>query len=573
MDTDPRVSELLLRWQELRQQGQIVTAGELCADCPELAGELQRCMETVDHWEQFLDTSDEEEAPESVPASFGKYRLVRALGGGGQASTLLAWDPDLHCHIVLKLYHNARTPEEQDKVLSEGRALARVRSAHVARCLGVERQDGVPALVVEYVPGRNLRQEHRARPLRIGQALELMGQLAEGLAAVHACGLLHRDLKPDNVLVGDDGRPRLVDFGLAAPLASADLAGVSGTLPYMAPEQARGEAERIDARTDVYGLGAVLYQLLTGRPPHQGATQEELWQAARAGDVVPPRQLNRRVPGAVNELCLRCLAKDPTQRFASAAELASAVHRLQGWYRLRWPLATVAVLLATALGVGYTLWRGPHTDTTAPVGSSAMVRPETAEPLRVGPLEVLHLEKFDDKKSRPRRVLGTDSFGASPDDDIKVTARLSWPAYCYLIVFRPDGKGEVLYPASDQEAPERTDAPRYPSRDRDQVYGLEEGTGLWLVALVASEKPLPAYAEWRRRHPGGPWAKSEGEANVVWRDDGQWLDELTPSRRNHGERGRKKEARAAPIKQVVDWLKAETGGAVAAVAFTVEAKK
>src|SRR5262249_28880084 len=160
----------------------------------------------------------------------------------------------------------------------------------------------------EYIPGRNLREQQKVRPLDIAQSLELTKQLAEGLAAVHACGLLHRDLKPENVLIGEEGRPRLVDFGLAAPLASAELANISGTLPYISPEQARGESERIDARTDVYGLGAVLYELLTGHPPHQGASREELWRAACAGDVAPPRQLNRRVPRAVSDLCVRCLA-------------------------------------------------------------------------------------------------------------------------------------------------------------------------------------------------------------------------------------------------------------------------
>ena len=105
------------------------------------------------------------------------------------------------------------------------------------------------------------------------------------------------------------------------------------------------------------------------------------------------------------------------------------------------------------------------------------------------------------------------------------------------------------------------------------MYGLTDGTGLWLVALVASENPLPAYAEWRQRHPGGPWAKSEGEANVVWLGDGQWLEAVTPGRRNRGERGEKEAAGTKPIVRVVDWLKAETGGAVSAVAFTVEAKK
>jgi serine/threonine protein kinase len=166
MDTDPRVSELLLRWQELRQQGQIVTAGELCADCPELAGELQRRIVRVDHLEEFLGTRDEEEAANATPASFSKYRVVRILGDGGQASTLLAFDPDLRCHVVLKLYHRASSPTEQEKVLSEGQALARVRSPYVARCYGVERQDGVPALVMEYIPGRNLRQQQSVLPPR-----------------------------------------------------------------------------------------------------------------------------------------------------------------------------------------------------------------------------------------------------------------------------------------------------------------------------------------------------------------------------------------------------------------------
>src|SRR4029079_2417629 len=107
----------------------------------------------------------------------------------------------------------------------------------------------------------------------------------EGLEAVHACGLLHRDIKPANIVLGDDGVPRLVDFGLAAHLGSAALHGVSGTPPYMAPEQARGQWERIDGRTDIYGLGAVLYALLTGQPPHPGATPQEALGHAELGEV------------------------------------------------------------------------------------------------------------------------------------------------------------------------------------------------------------------------------------------------------------------------------------------------
>jgi serine/threonine protein kinase len=487
MGTDPRVSELLLRWQELRQEGQSVAAADLCAECPELAEELQRRMETVDYWEGLLGAGEEEEASGPVPASFGKFQVVRVLGGGGQASTLLAIDPDLRCHVVLKLYHRARTPAEQEAVLREGQALARVRSPYVAQCRGVERQDGVPALVVEYVPGRDLKAQQKARPLGVNEALELTRQLAEGLAAVHACGLLHRDLKPRNVLVSDDGRPRLVDFGLAVPVASAELTGVSGTLPYMAPEQARGEAERIDPRTDVFGLGAILYELLTGRPPHQGSTREELLRAACAGDVVPPRQVSPRVPRAVNDLCLRCLAKGPAQRFASAAELAAAVRRLQRRRRLRRPLVAAALLLATlvaAVPVVSRFW--PSTPTQSPVemvalkGSIDVVVTEPGNPRR-------QLLPLHDPAARPLQK----------GDEVRVVAELNRPAYLYVLWI--DTRGEVgpVYPwregkwgrRPEQERPvQRLNLPENPG----EIWPILPGpAGMETLVLLAREAPLP----------------------------------------------------------------------------------
>src|SRR5262249_29174828 len=115
---------------------------------------------------------------------------------------------------------------------------------------------------------------------------------------------------------------------------------------------------------------------------------------------------------------------------------------------------------------------------------------EHADPLRIGTLEIQLLEHVDDRRTTPRGRLGFESFSATPDDDIRVTAVISRPAFCYLIVFRPDGKDEVLYPQGANDLPALTDEPRYPSKDRTKVYGLSDGTGLWLVALVASEKPL-----------------------------------------------------------------------------------
>jgi hypothetical protein len=316
---------------------------------------------------------------QTAPTRLGKFEVVRWLGVGGQASTALAFDPDLKRHVVLKIYHKARTLEQKETVLREGQALARVRSPYVAQCYSAERLDSVPYLVTEYVPGPSLAQRLLTDRPGVSQALELVRQLAEGLATVHACGLLHRDIKPGNIILADDGRPRLVDFGLATALGSDALGKVSGTFAYMSPEQARGESERIDPRTDLFGLGAVLYELLTGRPPYRAKTKELLWQAAARGEVVPAGERNLRLSRRVQDLCMRCLAPDPSGRFTSAAELAAAIRHLQRRRRHLWIDGSAVLVLAAALGVGYNLWHGRQTDTAAPAGPPAVVRPVTAQ--------------------------------------------------------------------------------------------------------------------------------------------------------------------------------------------------
>jgi hypothetical protein len=364
---DPEVNELQPVVENLHDLARPPT-GELEAstvDAPPSAGQATSSE------------APEQDAP-STPTRLGKFEVVRRLGGG-QAITVLAFDPDLKRHVVLKLYHQARTPEQQETVLREGQALARVRSPYVAQCYSAERLDGVPYLVTEYVPGPSLAQRLLTDRPGVSQSLELVRQLAEGLAAVHACGLLHRDIKPGNIILADDGRPRLVDFGLAAALGSDALGKVSGTFAYMAPEQARGESERIDPRTDLFGLGAVLYELLTGRPPYRAKTPDLLWQAAARGEVVPAGERNLQLSLRVQDLCMRCLAPDPSGRFASAAELAGAIRHLKRRRRRLWIGGAAILLLAAALGVGYTLWPGQQTDTTAPAGPPVAARPVTAE--------------------------------------------------------------------------------------------------------------------------------------------------------------------------------------------------
>jgi hypothetical protein len=429
-----------------------------------------------------LDLAARRAEPDVTGPQVGKFQIVRKLGRGGQGGAYLAFDPDLHRHVVIKLYHQAQTTQEQEGILREGQALARVRSPYVASCLSAERHAGVPYLVVEYVPGKNLGELRRSRPLPLARVLELTRQVAEGLAAVHACGLLHRDVKPANILVGDDDLPRLVDFGLAAPLGGDALHNISGTLAYMAPEQARGEAERIDPRTDLFGLGAVLYELLTGRPPYQAEDTEALWEAARTGDVVPPRQLRPGLPAAVNELCMRCLARHPGNRFASASELAQTIRRYEN--RQQWAVrakigllagAAAAVLLGAVWYFSTLLGDGPDTPLVqAPADDGSAPRKKT--PVRPAINALRHPNGRKLRQDFPilmevidRKPNARGQYSITEGERIRFRIRV--PTAAYVAVWHYDDEGNViqLFPNARIDQTHRIGAKQWqeiPSDDR-----------------------------------------------------------------------------------------------------------
>ena len=258
----------------------------------------------------------------------GRYPVEREIGRGGMGVVYLARDPQLDRPVALKVMHSDE-PGALVRFHLEASALAHLSHPNAVRVYETGEDNGWAYLAMEYVEGPSLADALVTGPLDPLRAAALVGAIAGAVDAAHSAGVLHRDLKPANVLLDAAGSPKITDFGLAKRIGSArgptQTNVTIGTPSYMAPEQA--DARPVDARTDVYGLGATLYECLTGRPPFVGTTPNVLaW--VRSADPARPRRVNRAVPVDLETVCLKCLAKDPTARYPSASELADELGRV-----------------------------------------------------------------------------------------------------------------------------------------------------------------------------------------------------------------------------------------------------
>ncbi|MEZ6185360.1 MAG: serine/threonine-protein kinase [Planctomycetota bacterium] len=296
----------------------------------------------------------------NAPREVGGFLLEAELGRGGMGVVYRARDPRLGRPVALKVILGDASPQELRRFQTEAAASAQLDHPNLVRVLSAGEAHGRPWLALEFVPGETLGSRlKREGPLPPPDAARLVAQLARGLAHAHTRGVIHRDIKPDNVLL-HDGVPRLTDFGLArfGERHLTQTGAVLGTPAYMAPEQAAGEASRVGPAADAYALGALLYALLSGRPPFRGTST--LNTIRQVLDDPPPRLVD--APRALEQIALRALAKDPAER-PSAAQLGEA---LEAWLRgasapqprhgPRWPLALAAASsLAAAGAIGFVL--------------------------------------------------------------------------------------------------------------------------------------------------------------------------------------------------------------------------
>jgi serine/threonine-protein kinase len=342
MSGDPRLQQLL---EEILDSG--CPPEEVCRACPELLPQVRTRLRRLRAVEAQVGELFPE--PATTPA-FGAtprvqpaaemprvpgYEVQAVLGHGGMGVVFKAWDLRLHRPVALKmlLVGACATPAERERFFREAEAEAGLRHPHIVQVHDVGDHEGRPYFTMEFVEGGSLAEKLAGAPQPAGQAAALLATLAEAVHVAHQSGIVHRDLKPANVLLSADGTPKISDFGLARRLeggAGLTQSGAPvGTPSYMAPEQAQGKARTAGPAADTYALGAILYELLTGRPPFRGETAAETVQQVISQEPVPPARLNPRVPRDLETICLKCLHKDPRRRYATAAALAEDLKRFQ----------------------------------------------------------------------------------------------------------------------------------------------------------------------------------------------------------------------------------------------------
>src|SRR5262245_12110710 len=341
MPDESRVQELL---DELFEQQ--ATPEEVCGTCPELLPVVRA------RWRQICRARAELDAllpagpdatlpawpPEGPPLpAVPGYDVEAVLGHGGMGVVFRARHLRLNRLVALKLAlaGSYAGPHERERLRREAEAVAALRHPNLVQVYDVGDADGRPYFTMEFVEGGSLAQQMRGTPQPARQAAALLATLAEAMHAAHQSGVVHRDLKPGNILVTAEGTPKVSDSGLARRLDHAGRLTRSGTPlgtpSYMAPEQAAGQASAVGPVVDVYALGAILYELLTGRPPFKGETEAATLQQVLTASPVPPSRLNAAVPRDLETICLKCLHKEPHLRYASAAALAEDLrHFLRG---------------------------------------------------------------------------------------------------------------------------------------------------------------------------------------------------------------------------------------------------
>ena len=367
MNIDERILDALARWSDARSKDEPVNAEDLCRDFPEILDELRRRIRMLEAMEWLDshnssgtepsmgnesplsgsgDSASEPTSQQGLPAPkprigvgslvryFGDYELVAEIARGGMGVVFKARQVRLKRIVAVKMILAGRLASAEDvrRFHIEAEAAANLDHPHIVPVFEVGEHQGLHYFSMGYVDGISLATQLRESPLPPREAATMLKSVANAIQYAHRLGVIHRDLKPGNILIDKQGQPRVTDFGLAklTTPGSNEMTGtgqILGTPSYMPPEQAVGNTNFVREPADIYALGAVLYAMLTGRPPFQTDNPVSTLRMVLEQDPVPPRQLNPAVPQDLETICLKCLEKAASRRYASAEDLAKELGR------------------------------------------------------------------------------------------------------------------------------------------------------------------------------------------------------------------------------------------------------
>jgi serine/threonine-protein kinase len=337
------LADLLVQWEDSWDAGQEKSAEELCADAPHLIEPLKQRMAVLKEMAWLKKdparplTDDLSVTSKPLTGILqDRYRLDERIGQGGYGQVYKAFDLQLHRAVAIKIAH-VRT--STDLLLDEARRVARLRHPSIVPIHDVGEYKGRLFLVFDLIEGQSLADVLRKRHLSMKEAVDLVAEVATTLHFAHERNCIHRDIKPENILIDADGRPLVADFGVAISLdeLTRGQSLSQGTLPYMAPEQVAGEVQLIDRRVDIYALGVVLYELLTGQLPFKAVDTGTLREEILFRSPKPLRSLKSSISVGLEAICQKCMARHPNDRYPTAEELATALKSIPsvGWWNWR----------------------------------------------------------------------------------------------------------------------------------------------------------------------------------------------------------------------------------------------
>jgi serine/threonine protein kinase len=443
------------------------------------------------------DGSRSPEAP--LPAAVGKYLVVGRFPQSGQAEVFRVVHPQFHQERVLKLSKEAVGLDGRYGIVEEGKILSELEHPHLVRVYDLDFVGDRPYLVMEYIRGRNLEQiasEDQVAPRR---AAALVAKIAGAAAFAHQRGIVHRDIKPKNILVDDAGEPRLIDFGMArlrTAWSDDRKEPDGGTFAFMAPEQARIESpddrQKVGPRSDVFALGGVLYFLLTGSAPFPGRTWNEAWDRARRCDYDAGALNDRKIPASMRRICLKAMAADPADRYPSADALKKALDRFAMGPKIR-ALAAGAAGLFLLAGSAYAWIQSRPVVSPTPIPAPVIHR---ESPASLGGELIVRVWSKEEGGKQGLKIDEPGALPLLPGEKVRLEAHLNQPAYSYLLWLDGQGQISLLYPRDDGRFGSRPSGGLaretvHSPEAMDDGLKMEGPGGLETALLLVRRTPLP----------------------------------------------------------------------------------